>query len=95
MTRLAELHDKWSKDPLYASEYAALADEFAIAQSLIAARLAAGLTQEQLAERMQTTQSVVARLESGKTLPSTRTLKRYAEATGTNLRISLETAKAS
>ncbi len=39
---------------------------------------------------MGTTQAVIARLESGRTKPSTRTLERLAEATGMRLRISFE-----
>ncbi len=50
----------------------------------------AGLTQAQLAERMNTTQSVVARLESGHAHPSTKTLERIARSTGTRLRIRFE-----
>ena len=50
----------------------------------------AGLTQAQLAERMNTTQSVVARLESGHAHPSTKTLERIARSTGTRLRIHFE-----
>ena len=42
---------------------------------------------------MGTTQAVVARLESGKTMPSTRTLERFAKATHTRLRISFEPEK--
>jgi transcriptional regulator with XRE-family HTH domain len=57
---------------------------------MIEARSKAGLTQEQLAARMHTTQAVIARLESGRVKPSTRTLERLAEATGTRLRIRFE-----
>ena len=46
-----------------------------------------------MAERMQTTQSVVARLESGRAHPSTRTLERFAQAAGTRLKISFEPIK--
>ena len=72
--------------------YEKLAPEFALAQAVIAARVAAGLTQEQLAQRMETTQSVIARLESGRTRPSTQTLERLAAATGTRLRITFESS---
>ena len=48
------------------------------------------MTREQVAEAMGATQAVVARLESGKALPSTRTLERFAKATRTRLRISFE-----
>ncbi len=85
---------RWRKDdPQYDAVYAALADEFALAETMIQARLSAGLTQAQLAQRMQTTQAVIARLESGRVKPSTRTLERLAEATGTRLRISLVPAE--
>jgi transcriptional regulator with XRE-family HTH domain len=48
------------------------------------------MTQEQVAAAMGTTQAVVARVESGKTMPSTRTLERFAKATRTKLRIRFE-----
>ncbi len=81
---------RWRKEPAYAAAYEALADEFALAETLIKTRSKAGLTQEQLARRMRTTQAVIARLESGRAKPSTRTLERLATATGTRLRISFE-----
>jgi transcriptional regulator with XRE-family HTH domain len=93
MTRIKDLHSEWMKDAEYREEYAALAGEFELARALIEARAHAGLTQEQLAERMETSQSAVARMESGKSLPSARTLERFAKATGTRLRISFEPEK--
>ncbi len=51
-----------------------------------------GLSQRQLAERMQTTQSVIARLESGGTKPSLTTLERVAAALGTSVDIRLRAA---
>jgi DNA-binding XRE family transcriptional regulator len=66
-------------------------EEFNIARELIQARTRIGLTQEEVARRMGTTQSAVARMESGKPLPSLRSLKRYAQATGSKIKISLET----
>ena len=90
MTRITELHGKWMQQPDYRQEYEALEQEFSLADALIEARVKAGLTQEELAARMQTTQSAIARLESGRGLPSSRTLKRFADATGTRLRISFE-----
>ena len=92
MTRVLDLHRKWLGDTDDAREYAALDEEFSVAEAVIRARLEAGLTQTDLAARMHTTQSVIARLEGGSSLPSTRTLKRIAEATGTRLRISFEPA---
>jgi ribosome-binding protein aMBF1 (putative translation factor) len=85
---------KWRKDPAYVKAYEALEGEYALAATLIKARARAGLTQEQLAKRMKTTQTVIARLEGGRVKPSTRTLERIATATGSTLRITLEPNKA-
>ena len=79
---------QWKKDPKYAAAYDALEEEFALASAMIKARAEADMTQEQVAQAMGTTQAVIARLESGKVLPSTRTLERFAKATKTRLRIS-------
>ncbi len=88
MTRVNDLHKKWMDDPEYAKAYGELETEFAIACVMIEARARAGLTQDELASRMDTSRTVIARLESGRSLPSTRTLKRYAAATGSRLAIS-------
>jgi transcriptional regulator with XRE-family HTH domain len=87
MTKVSDLHRKWMKDPKYRREHEELAPEFELANAVIAARVHAGITQEQLAKRMETTQSVIARLETGRTRPSTQTLQRLAAATGTRLKI--------
>jgi len=83
-----DVKKKWMKDPEFRRRYDELGPEFALARSLIEARLAAGLTQEELASRMGTSQPVVARLEGGHK-PSLKTLERYAEATGAKLKIEL------
>ena len=90
MSKVGDLHRKWSRNADYRRAYDDLDFEFALARSLIEARVGAGLTQAQLAERMETTQSVVARLESGRGHPSTRTLEAFARSTGTRLRVALE-----
>jgi ribosome-binding protein aMBF1 (putative translation factor) len=82
--------EAWRKEPAFVAAYDALEGEFALAEALIDARAQADMTQEQVAAKMGTTQAVVARLESGRTMPSTRTLKRFAEATGTKLTISFQ-----
>jgi len=89
-TTTDDLHKKWMNNPKYRREYEALEEEFSLAAALIEARAHAGLTQEQVARRMKTTQAVIARLEGGGSMPSTRTLERYAKATGTRLKISFE-----
>ena len=89
----SEAFQEWRKDPGYVAEYNALEEEFALASVLIKARGDADLTQEQVATAMGTTQAFIARLESGRSLPSTRTLERFAKATHTRLRISFEPEK--
>jgi predicted transcriptional regulator len=86
---LAELKRKWERDPEFRKEYKALEPEFILAREMIAARGRAGLSQAALARRMKTAQSTVARLESGKWLPSLSSLKRYAEATGHRIDVRL------
>jgi transcriptional regulator with XRE-family HTH domain len=90
MTRIRDLHKRWMRDPNYRKEYEALEEEFALAAAVAKARNRAGLSQAELADRMKTTQSTIARLESGRGRPSTRTLDRFAKATGHRLRISFE-----
>lgn len=74
------------------AEYEAMADEYAIARELIAARARAGMSQGEVAQRMGTTQSVVARLESGKRPPSMRTVQRFAQAVGGHVVLRIEGA---
>jgi len=90
MTTIDALHAEWMGKAEYREAYDALDEEFALAAAMIEARAKAGLTQEQVAQRMNTTQTVVARLESGRSKPSTRTLERFADATGARLKISFE-----
>lgn len=90
MTKLKHLHEKWSNDASYRIAYDALEEEFALAGAIAEARARAGLTQAEVAELMHTTQSNIARLEAGRTTPSTRTLERFAQAVGARLRISFE-----
>jgi ribosome-binding protein aMBF1 (putative translation factor) len=87
-----EAFQRWEHNPAFQAAYDALDDEFALASALIKARAGADMTQEQVAKAMGTTQAVVARLESGRVQPSTRTLERFARATRTRLRISFEPA---
>lgn len=90
MIPVEESFATWRRDPRYVKAYDALEGEFSLARVMIGARAHAGRTQGQLADRMHTTQAVIARLEGGRVKPSTRTLERLAPATGTRLRISFE-----
>ena len=92
MSTLDQLQERWSRNAEYREACERLAPEFDLARTLIEARTRAGITQAELAARMKTTQSAVARLESGRVPPSTRTLEKVARATGTRLRIHFDPA---
>ena len=81
---------KQLKNPAFKKEYDALEEEFALASTLIGARARAKLSQEEVARRMGTSQSAVARMESGRTLPSTTSLVKYAKAVGHKVEIKLK-----
>jgi predicted transcriptional regulator len=87
---LDEKHREMMRDPEYSKAYEEHMPEFSIARELIRARTRSGLTQKEVAQRMGTTQSVIARMESGTPLPSLRSLQKYAQATGSKVKISLE-----
>lgn len=94
MARIVDMHKKWMKEPKYRKAFEVLEEEFVLASAVMDVRTRAGLTQEELARKMGTTQPVVARLESGRTRPSMRTLERLAEATGSRLLIGFEPIEA-
>lgn len=89
MTKIAELKKRLMDDPAFALEYEKADAEFAIIEALVEARMKAKLSQAELARRIGTTQSAIARLEGGGISPSISTLRRYAEATGSKLQIEL------
>ena len=75
MTKINDLHRRWSKGADYKDAYDALGEEFDLARALIEARTAPGLSQAQLARRMKTSQSYIAPIEGGKVRPSTDALR--------------------
>jgi len=90
--KLSVLKNELMADENFKKEYESLEQEFNFAAKMIEVRLQEQLSQEQVARRMGTTQSVVARIESGRPLPSLRTLMRYATAVGRKLDITLPKA---
>ena len=90
MNKVTDLKKQWLKDPEFKTTYEGMADEFELASAVIEARAVAGLTQGELAERMDAKQSLIARIESGGQNTTVKTLLRVAEATGTHLKISFE-----
>ena len=92
MKTLNELTAELMQDPEFKAAYDALAPEFEQAETIIAARAAQGLTQAELAARAHLSPSYIARLESGRAVPSMRTWERLAAATGTRAKVILEPA---
>ena len=82
--------ERWRQDPEFVAIQKATQHEHDLTMALDAARGEANPSQAEIARRMGTSQPAVARLESGRGNPSLATLRRYAEATGTKLRISFE-----
>jgi len=75
------------KDPELKAEYDALEPEFKMALSMIDARVAKKLTQEELAKKAGVTQNTIARLESGTTNSTIGTISRVASALGKELKL--------
>jgi len=90
MSKLSTLRRRWRKDQESRAEYDALGEEFALAAAFIDARARADLTQEDVARRMETSQSYIAKMEGGQINPSVKTLRRFAAATGSRLTITFE-----
>ncbi|MEH2513457.1 DNA-binding XRE family transcriptional regulator [Nitrobacteraceae bacterium AZCC 1564] len=89
MTKIAILKKRLMHDPKFKQEYAKADADYAIVEALIRARTRAKLSQAEVAKKIGTTQSAIARLEAGNVAPTLSTLRRYAEATGTKLKIGL------
>lgn len=75
------------ENPDVRDEYEALESEFSLIDQLITMRTRAGLTQEDVAEKLGTNKSNISRLERGRVNPSWGTLNRYAAACGFRVRL--------
>lgn len=83
-----ETHKKLlMKNPKFRKAYEESQLEYEIARAVIRARIEKGLTQKQLADKLNTKQSVISRVESANTTPSLSFLKRLAQALNTSLRV--------
>lgn len=80
-----ELRAELMKDPEFREEYNKREAEFQIARQLIEARLKKKMSQEELAEKANTGQAVVSRLEGANASPSITLLKKLANALGKKL----------
>ena len=87
MSKITTLHKRWLQTPGYDEAFEASRMEFELARQLIETRVKSGLSQGELATKMGTSQSTIARLESGASMPSMRTLAKFAQATNSQLQI--------
>ena len=85
MTNWDVYKQKLLKNPEFKRLYDESQPEFEIAKSVIRARIENKITQKELAKRVNTTQSVISRLEQGESSPSISFLKRVAAALNTTL----------
>ena len=90
MKSLKNLKVELLASPAARQAHEAQAPEFELARELISARVHAGMSQGDVAALMGTTQSVIARLESGRRTPSMRTVQRYADAVGARAVVRIE-----
>ncbi|MET7242627.1 helix-turn-helix transcriptional regulator [Methylobacterium sp. EM32] len=81
------VRERWHADPEYQAAYEEVSPAMDLAFAMAEARQAAKLSQAEVARRIGTSQAMVARWETGKTAPTTTSLRRFAEATGARLRI--------
>lgn len=87
------LHKRWLKTPGYKEAFDTSQAEFDLSRQLIETRIKSGLSQGELATKMGTSQSTIARLESGTSMPSMRTLTKFAQATNSQLQILFKPVK--
>lgn len=89
MSKWEDLEKELLADPETKAEFEKLAPRYAVISQLIAARIEKGMTQKEIAEKMGTKQSAIARLESGNANPTIDFLDRLASVLGTRLTILL------
>jgi len=77
------------RDPEFRREYEALQPEYDLIRAFLNARLKHGLTQRDIAREAGTTQSAIARFESGRSNPTLAFASRLSRAVGARLEIRL------
>ena len=87
------IQDRKQKDPAFAEGYENGYKEFLVGVLLREARERAGVTQEELAQAIQTKKSVISRLENKASDARISTLRRVAQALGKELVIEIRDAE--
>lgn len=90
MNKWEDLEKELFADPKVRKEYDRLAPRYAIISDLIALRLERRMSQKDVAEKLGTKQSAIARLEGGNVNPSLEFLQKIAQALGSKLIIQIQ-----
>ncbi|KQO69672.1 hypothetical protein ASG60_01455 [Methylobacterium sp. Leaf469] len=88
------VRERWNAEPDYRAARDAVSPVMDLAFAMAEARHRARLSQAEVAQSIGTSQAMVARWESGKSAPTTTSLRRFADATGATLHIRLDSASA-
>lgn len=89
MTKWKSLEKELLSDPATKREFDKLAPRYAVISELISARIKNKMTQKDVADRVGTKQSAIARLESGSVNPSIELLRKVATVMGYKLHVHL------
>lgn len=90
MENYIQLKKKILQDPQIKKKYDALKPEYKLIKEVIKKRLEKGMTQTELAKKIGTKQSAIARFESGNSNPSLLFLQKIANALQSNLIVSIQ-----
>ena len=84
-----DIEKQWMSDPEFVKEWKQIEPHYQLARQIIGARLKKNWTQEQLAQKANTGQAVISRLEGGNAKPSISLLTRIAKALDTELHLTI------
>jgi ribosome-binding protein aMBF1 (putative translation factor) len=87
------VEERRAREAAFEDLMASINPAFALRREIKNARRRSGLSQRELAQRMGTKQSVIARMELGQSTPDVSTLRKLADATGSQLVIRLDPLK--
>ena len=90
MRNWKQLKAELLKDKEVKKEYDRLGPRYEAISAIISARINKGISQKELAEKLGTKQSAIARFETGNINPSLGFLEKLSEALGYKLRINLQ-----
>ncbi len=82
-----EILNELKNDPKFRKAQEALEPQYQLEREIISARVKGGLNQRELAKKINSTQAVISRIESGTVSPSINTVNKIAKAFGKKLQI--------